>query len=122
MFVEIPQNELGIGLILGGAGLKPGERLIVARGGGIGRDEEFFELEASGRIAGIGAGCEFGDNRDGEGDGLRERRRESWRHSEQRATNGEKERENAIGGKSESMHFDPLIGVLHSETCNPCAA
>ena len=122
MFVEIAQNELGIGLILGGAGLKPGERLIVARGGGIGRDEEFFELEASGRIAGIGARCEFRDGRCGERDWLPDRRRESGRHSEQRATNGEKERENAIGAKSESMHFDPLIGVPHSEACDPCAA
>jgi len=122
VFVEIAKNELGIGLILRGAGLKPGKRLIVARGGGIGRDEEFFQLEASSRVAGICAGCEFGDDGCGERDRLAERRRESGRHGEQRATNSEKESENAVGAKSESRHFDPLIRVLCSESCDPDAA
>jgi hypothetical protein len=111
VFLEIAQNELGVRLILGGAGLKPGERLIVARGSGIGGDEEFLELEASGRITGICARCEFGDNGSGGGDRLPERRRGSGIHGQQRATNTEKKSENAIGAESECRHFDPLIGV-----------
>jgi hypothetical protein len=122
VFVEIAENKLSIRLILGGAGLKPGERLIVAWGRGISRDEEFLELEASGRITGISARCEFGDNGNGDGDGLRERRGGSGIHCQQRATNTEKEPENAIGEKRERRHFDPLIWVLGTDSCDPSAA
>jgi hypothetical protein len=55
VFVEIAENELGVGLVLGGAGLEPGEHLIIAGRSGIGGDEELLELEASGGITGVGA-------------------------------------------------------------------
>jgi hypothetical protein len=121
VFVEIAQNELGVGLILGGARLEPGERLIVAGRSGIGGDEELLELEASGCIPRIGAKGEFGDRGSGNGDGLPERGGGSGIPGEREATNSKKEPGDAIGVKRECRHVDPLLWVLDADSCDPSA-
>jgi hypothetical protein len=110
VLVEIANEKFGVGHLLRGKRLKPGEGQVVTRGGRIGRDKECSELVPRRRIASIGVRFKFGDGDGRAGVLLRNRSSEAERSEQERSR--KREEKEGIGTTKRREHVISSQGVL----------
>ena len=107
VFVKVAEEELGMRIVLRGAGTEPGERRVVTCSSEIFVEKKLGELMLSGRIARIGARFEFGDRGDRVSRLLRARHRKSERNGKDGEEEKERLGERGMGTAKFCVHGGP---------------
>lgn len=107
VFVKVAEEELGMRIVLRGAGTEPDERGVVTRNGEIVVEKKLSELMLSGGIAGIGARFECGDRGDGVSGLLRARHGKGERNGKDGKEEKEMRGERGMGTAKFCVHGGP---------------